>query len=51
MMILETIEAKGRNVIKFCEYLSGKFNRQIKTVSELTAKEAAWSIKALEQIK
>jgi UDP-N-acetylmuramoyl-L-alanyl-D-glutamate--2,6-diaminopimelate ligase len=51
MMILETIEAKGRNVIKFCEYLSGKFNRQIKTVSELTATEAAWSIKALEQIK
>jgi len=29
MMILETIEAKGRNVIKFCEYLSGKFNRQL----------------------
>ena len=50
-MILDTIEAKGRNAEKFCEYLSGKFKRQIKMISELTSTEAAWAIKALEQVK
>jgi len=50
-MILDTIEVKGRNTEKFCEYLSGKFKRQIKMISELTSTEAAWAIKALEQVK
>ena len=50
-MILDIIEAKGRNTEKFCEYLSGKFKRQIKMISELTSTEAAWAIKALEQVK
>ena len=50
-MILDTIEAKGRNTEKFCEYLSGKFKRQIKMISELTSTEASWAIKALEQVK